>query len=60
MEQAALHFAAFRDVHHRALVANDLPAIVANGRSGVQADDRSAVLADEGNFLALNPVLAIE
>jgi len=58
--KAALHLAAFRDVHQRALIAHHAAGVVANGGRRVQAHNGSAVLANQGDFLALDHRLALD
>src|SRR6266446_4530934 len=58
--EAALHFAAFGDVHNRALITNNMAGVIANGSGGVQANNRCAVLADESDFAALKRGLMLD
>ena len=58
--EAALHLAAFGDVHERALIAHDAAGVVANGSSRVQAHDGSAVLANQSDLAALNHRLTFD
>src|SRR5216684_8893908 len=51
--EAALHFAAFGDVHNRALITHDMAGVIANGGGGVQANNGCAVLADKTDFATL-------
>src|SRR5713101_1562432 len=58
--KAALHFAAFGDVHNRALITNNMAGVIAYGGGGVQANDGRAVLADESDFAALEHGLKLD
>src|SRR6266852_6107214 len=58
--KAALHFAAFGDVHNRALITNNMAGVIAYGGGGVQANDGRAVLADESDFAALEHGLKVD
>src|SRR6266446_10792070 len=57
--EAALHLAALRNIHQRAVIANDAAASVAYRPRGIQADERLAVLAHQRNLAPLNHWLII-
>ncbi len=50
--QAAFNFAAFGNVHQRALIANHRTGGIANCRSGVQTSAQCSVLSLQSNFTA--------
>src|SRR5882724_11186266 len=58
--QPAFNFAAFGNIHQRALITDDLPGGVANGGGGVQTRDENAVLAQKSDFAARQHRLAVD
>src|ERR1700694_3522592 len=57
--EAPLHFAALRDVHHCAVVTNDVPTGVAHYAGSVQADEYAAVFSRKADFAALHDWLSL-